>query len=135
MADAGLIVLVSFISPFRSEREMARSLLEAGEFVEIFIDTPLNICEQRDPKGLYKKARAGEIANFTGIDSNYEAPIDPELRLDTTKLSVNASKSEIIEYLRNKGNCVNGSHRVGEFPCPLGKTLTEWLFWNYATGT
>ena len=82
---------------------MARSLLEAGEFVEIFIDTPLNICEQRDPKGLYKKARAGEIANFTGIDSNYEAPIDPELRLDTTKLSVNASKSEIIEYLRNKG--------------------------------
>ncbi|MEC8775384.1 MAG: adenylyl-sulfate kinase, partial [Pseudomonadota bacterium] len=102
-ADAGLIVLVSFISPFRSEREMARSLLEAGEFVEIFIDTPLNICEQRDPKGLYVKARAGEIANFTGIDSNYEAPIDPELRLDTTKLSVDASKSEIIEYLRNKG--------------------------------
>ncbi|MEC8197950.1 MAG: sulfate adenylyltransferase subunit CysN [Pseudomonadota bacterium] len=102
-ADAGLIVLVSFISPFRSEREMARSLLEAGEFVEIFIDTPLDICEQRDPKGLYVKARAGEIANFTGIDSNYEAPIDPELRLDTTKLSVDASKSEIIEYLRNKG--------------------------------
>ena len=82
---------------------MARSLLEAGEFVEIFIDTPLDICEQRDPKGLYVKARAGEIANFTGIDSNYEAPIDPELRLDTTKLSVDASKSEIIEYLRNKG--------------------------------
>ena len=81
---------------------MARSLLEAGEFVEIFIDTPLNICEQRDPKGLYKKARAGEIANFTGIDSNYEAPIDPELRLDTTKLSVDASKSEIIEHLRKK---------------------------------
>ena len=82
---------------------MARSLLEAGEFVEIFVDTPLDICEQRDPKGLYVKARAGEIANFTGIDSNYEAPIDPELRLDTTKLSVDASKSEIIEYLRNKG--------------------------------
>lgn len=102
-ADAGLIVLVSFISPFRSEREMARSLLEAGEFVEIFLDTPLDICEQRDPKGLYVKARAGEIANFTGIDSNYEAPTDPELRLDTTKLSVDASKSEIIEYLRNKG--------------------------------
>ena len=102
-ADAGLIVLVSFISPFRSEREMARSLLEAGEFVEIFVNTPLDICEQRDPKGLYVKARAGEIANFTGIDSNYEAPMDPELRLDTTKLSVDASKSEIIEYLRNKG--------------------------------
>ena len=82
---------------------MARSLLEAGEFVEIFVDTPLDICEQRDPKGLYVKARAGEIANFTGIDSKYEAPIDPELRLDTTKLSVDASKSEIIEYLRNKG--------------------------------
>ena len=82
---------------------MARSLLEAGEFVEIFVNTPLDICEQRDPKGLYVKARAGEIANFTGIDSNYEAPIDPELRLDTTKLSVDASKSEIIEYLRNKG--------------------------------
>ena len=82
---------------------MARSLLEAGEFVEIFVNTPLDICEQRDPKGLYVKARAGEIANFTGIDSNYEAPMDPELRLDTTKLSVDASKSEIIEYLRNKG--------------------------------
>ena len=82
---------------------MARSLLEAGEFVEIFVDTPLDICEQRDPKGLYVKARAGEIANFTGIDSNYEAPTDPELRLDTTKLSVDASTSEIIEYLRNKG--------------------------------
>ena len=82
---------------------MARSLLEAGEFVEIFVDTPLDICEQRDPKGLYVKARAGEIANFTGIDSNYEAPIDPELRLDTTKLSIDAPKSEIIEYLRNKG--------------------------------
>jgi len=102
-ADAGLIVLVSFISPFRSERDMARNLLEDGEFVEIFVDTPLDVCETRDPKGLYEKARAGEIANFTGIDSSYEAPDAPELRLETTKLSVDASASEIIEYLRGKG--------------------------------
>ena len=83
MSDAGLITLVSFISPFRDERQMARNLMADGEFVEIHVDTPLNVAEQRDVKGLYKKARAGEIKNFTGIDSPYEPPLDPELRINT----------------------------------------------------
>ena len=81
MADAGLIVLISFISPFRSEREMARSLFDEGEFLEVFVDTPLKICAKRDPKGLYKKAKAGEIKNFTGIDSPYENPENPDIHL------------------------------------------------------
>ena len=99
LTDAGLIVLVSFISPFRSERRMARDLMEAGEFHEVFVDTPLEICEQRDPKGLYKKARAGQIANFTGIDSPYEAPESPEVRLDTTKMSAEDCAERILDYL------------------------------------
>jgi bifunctional enzyme CysN/CysC len=74
-----MIVLVSFISPFKSERQMARDLLEPGEFVEVYVNTPLETCEERDPKGLYKKARAGELKNFTGIDSDYEAPENPEI--------------------------------------------------------
>ncbi|MDX2263552.1 MAG: sulfate adenylyltransferase subunit CysN [Hyphomicrobiales bacterium] len=82
MVDAGLIVMVSFISPFRAERRMARELFAEGEFIEVFVDTPLEVCEARDVKGLYKKARAGQIANFTGISSAYEAPVTPELRLD-----------------------------------------------------
>lgn len=99
MVDAGLIVLVSFISPFRSERDMARELLEEGEFVEIYVNTPLDVCEDRDPKGLYKKARAGQIQNFTGIDSDYEAPLKPEIELDAGKKSVDALVDEIIAYL------------------------------------
>jgi len=99
MTDAGLIVLVSFISPFRSERRMARELLPAGEFHEIFVDTPLEVCEQRDPKGLYKKARAGEIANFTGIDSPYEAPETPEIHIETAKQGPEESAKRITEYL------------------------------------
>ena len=87
MADAGLIVLVSFISPFRSERRLARDLLPEGEFIEVFIDAPLAVAEGRDPKGLYKKARRGEIKHFTGIDSPYEAPENAELHIDTTKLT------------------------------------------------
>jgi len=83
MADAGLIVMTAFISPFRAERRMAREMFEPGEFVEIFVDTPLDIAEQRDPKGLYRKARRGELPNFTGIDSPYEAPDKPEFRLNT----------------------------------------------------
>src|SRR5690606_34043716 len=82
--DAGLIVLVSFISPFRAERQMARGMFEEGEFVEVFVDTPLEVAEQRDVKGLYAKARAGEIKNFTGIDSEYERPDHAEHILDTT---------------------------------------------------
>jgi bifunctional enzyme CysN/CysC len=81
MVDAGLIVLVSFISPFRSERRMARSLFAEGEFVEVFVDTPIEECERRDTKGLYAKARRGELTNFTGIDSPYEVPERPEIRL------------------------------------------------------
>jgi len=101
--ESGLIVLVSFISPFRSEREMARRMMEDGEFIEIFVDTPLALCEARDPKGLYEKARAGEIANFTGIDSPYEPPVDPELRLETAELSVEESASALVRYIRERG--------------------------------
>ncbi len=103
MVDAGLIVLVSFISPFRSERLMARELVGQGEFVEIFVDTPLAVAETRDVKGLYAKARRGEIKNFTGIDSDYEAPEKPELRLDTTKLTPEEAAQAIITHLTRGG--------------------------------
>jgi bifunctional enzyme CysN/CysC len=103
MVDAGLIVLAAFISPFRSERRMARDLLAAGEFIEIFVDTPLAVAEQRDPKGLYKKARRGEIKNFTGIDSPYEVPEAAEIAIETEKLSAEAAADRVIEYLRNAG--------------------------------
>jgi bifunctional enzyme CysN/CysC len=103
MTDAGLIVLVSFISPFRAERQLARSLLKAGEFIEIFVDLPLSVAEKRDPKGLYRKARAGQIKNFTGIDSAYERPESPELRLDTSQLSPEQASEAVIEHLRTAG--------------------------------
>jgi bifunctional enzyme CysN/CysC len=103
MVDAGLIVMVSFISPFRSERRMARSLVEAGEFIEVFVDTPLAQAEARDVKGLYKKARRGELKNFTGIDSPYEAPENPELHLDTVRLTPEAAALRVIEHLRETG--------------------------------
>ena len=99
MCDAGLIVITAFISPFRSERDMARSLFQFGEFKEIFISTPLNIAEQRDPKGLYKKARKGEIPNFTGINSPYEKPLNPELSLDTSKTSITQCVKKIREII------------------------------------
>jgi bifunctional enzyme CysN/CysC len=102
MADAGLIVLVSFISPFRSERALARSLAEPGEFFEIFVDTPLNVAEARDVKGLYKKARAGVLKNFTGIDSPYEAPEDPEIRIDTTKMSEAEAAEAIVARIMRR---------------------------------
>ncbi|GAC1671222.1 MAG: hypothetical protein NVS9B2_17810 [Steroidobacteraceae bacterium] len=103
MVDAGLIVMVSFISPFRSERRMARALVAPGEFIEIFVDTPLPMAEARDAKGLYKKARRGELKNFTGIDSPYEAPENPEVRLDTSELSPEAAAARIIAHLREAG--------------------------------
>jgi bifunctional enzyme CysN/CysC len=103
MVDAGLIVLVSFISPFRSERRMARALVAAGEFMEVFVDTPLALAEARDAKGLYKKARRGELKNFTGIDSPYEAPEDAEIRLDTTQLTPEAAALRVIAQLRETG--------------------------------
>ena len=102
MADAGLIVLVSFISPFRSERQMARNLMQDGEFVEIFIDTPIEVAEERDVKGLYKKARAGEIKNFTGIDSPYEAPVDPEITIQTLEQSPDESADLILRWLQQQ---------------------------------
>ena len=104
MVDAGLIVMVSFISPFRSERRMARGLVEAGEFIEVFVDTPLALAEARDVKGLYKKARRGELKNFTGIDSPYEAPENPEVHLDTGQLTPEAAAVRVIKYLREAGN-------------------------------
>ena len=100
MVDAGLIVLVSFISPFRSERRMARALFGAGEFVEVFVDTPLAVAEARDPKGLYRRARRGELENFTGIDSPYEAPEHPELRIDTTTTPAEVAADLIVELVR-----------------------------------
>jgi bifunctional enzyme CysN/CysC len=96
MTDAGLIVITAFISPYRSERDMVRALLPEGEFIEIFVDTSLEICEQRDPKGLYKKARAGQIPNFTGINSPYEAPLQPELVIDTSTSSIEESVKRVM---------------------------------------
>jgi len=103
MVDAGLIVIVSFISPFRSERRMARGLVEAGEFIEVFVDTPLSLAEARDAKGLYKKARRGELKNFTGIDSPYEAPEDAEIHLHTAVLTPEAAALQVIAHLREAG--------------------------------
>jgi bifunctional enzyme CysN/CysC len=103
MSDAGLITLVSFISPFRAERQMARNMMEDGEFIEIHVDTPLEIAEQRDVKGLYKKARSGEIKNFTGISSPYEPPVKPELRIDTVNRSPEDAAEEILDYLKEHG--------------------------------
>ena len=102
MADAGLIVFCSFISPFRAERRMVRELLDAGEFIEVFVDTPLDIAEQRDVKGLYRKAREGKIKNFTGIDSPYEPPEAPELHIDTTGLSAEAAADRIVAMLQSR---------------------------------
>ncbi|HUF87467.1 MAG TPA: sulfate adenylyltransferase subunit CysN [Thermohalobaculum sp.] len=103
MVEAGLIVLVSFISPFRSERRLARSLVEPDEFVEIYVDAPLEVAEARDPKGLYAKARAGQIRNFTGIDSPYEPPLGAEIRVDTAKASPEESAEQIVAWLEEKG--------------------------------
>ena len=97
MLDAGLIVLVSFISPFRSERRMAREMFADGEFVEVFVDAPLKLCEQRDVKGLYLKARQGLLKNFTGIDSPYEFPIEPDIHLDTVRMSPEQCVRAIID--------------------------------------
>ncbi len=98
-ADAGLIVMSAFISPFTSDRRLVRKLFPAGEFIEVYMDTPLATCEERDPKGLYQKARSGEIRHFTGIDSPYEVPAHPEIRLDTSRHSVEACVDSLIAYL------------------------------------
>ena len=100
--DAGIIVSTAFISPFQSDRQQARDLLVEGEFLEVFIDTPIEVCEQRDPKGLYKKARAGEIKNFTGIDSTYEAPVNAEIHVKTAEQSIEQCVEQIVSYLVEK---------------------------------
>ena len=102
MADAGLIVLVSFISPFRAERALARSLMPDGDFVEVHVDTPLEVAETRDVKGLYAKARAGELKNFTGIDSPYEPPETPEIRIDTTRVEATEAAETITAWLEGE---------------------------------
>jgi bifunctional enzyme CysN/CysC len=103
MADAGLVVLVSFISPFRAERELARDRADDIDFVEVFVDTPLEVAEQRDPKGLYAKARRGEMRNFTGIDSPYEAPEQPDVRIDTTIGSAADAAERLLVELQRRG--------------------------------
>ncbi|AOE50152.1 adenylyl-sulfate kinase [Kangiella sediminilitoris] len=99
--DSGLIVLSAFISPFKADRQQVRDLFEKGQFIEVFVDTPLEICEQRDPKGLYKKARSGEIKNFTGLDSPYEKPEKADIHLKTDGKTIEALAQEVINYLRH----------------------------------
>jgi adenylylsulfate kinase len=99
MMDAGVVVLSAFISPFRSDRQQVKNIVGAENFVEVFVDAPLEICEQRDVKGLYKKARAGEVKNFTGIDSPYEAPQSPDIHIRTDELSVNQSIEKLLTFI------------------------------------
>jgi len=98
--DSGLVVVTAFISPFEKDRRMVREMAMAGQFVEVFIDVPLTVCEQRDPKGLYKKARAGEIKDFTGIDSPYEAPVNPELDVINEGISIEEAAKQVVDYLK-----------------------------------
>jgi adenylylsulfate kinase len=101
--DSGTVIITAFISPFKADRDYCRSLLETGEFVEVFVDTPLEVCEQRDPKGLYKKARSGDISNFTGIDSAYEAPEAPEVHLQYADESPEETAQRLFDLLVAKG--------------------------------
>ena len=100
--DAGMITFVAFISPYRKDRERARSILEDGEFIEVYVKCPVDICEQRDPKGLYQKAKKGEIKEFTGVSAPYEEPLDPEIVLETDRLAVEESVKKIIDYLEDR---------------------------------
>lgn len=102
-AEAGMIALTAFISPYRIDRDRVRQSLPEGDFIEIFVDAPLEVCEQRDPKGLYKKARAGELKGFTGIDDPYEAPEKPELVLDAAKNTPEQLAKQVMDYLKEKG--------------------------------
>ena len=99
--DAGLVVSTAFISPFKADRDQARSIVNEGEFVEVFIDTPLAVCESRDPKGLYKKARAGEIPNFTGISSAFDVPENPDIHVKTAEQTIEQCAGQIVDYLIN----------------------------------
>ncbi len=101
--DAGLVVITAFISPYKRDRELAKTIIGKDEFIEVYVKCPLDICEQRDPKGLYKKARTGEIKNFTGISDPYEEPDNPDIVLETDKLTVSECVDEIIDYIKSKG--------------------------------
>jgi len=101
-ADAGIIAMTAFISPYRADRGKARNLHEPENFIEVFVDAPLNVLEERDPKGLYKKARAGEIPEFTGISAPYQAPENPEIHLDTSKMNIEECADAVIQYLEEK---------------------------------
>jgi adenylylsulfate kinase len=111
--DTGVLVFTSFISPYRADRDAARALFDEGDFIEIHVAASVEVCEQRDPKGLYQKARDGEIPEFTGVSAPYEAPVNPELILDTGSLSVEESVARIIEYLEEK-NYLSPDSRAGE---------------------
>lgn len=101
--DANMITITAFISPYRQDRDNVRKLLKDGEFIEIYVKCPLEVCEQRDTKGLYKKARAGEVKEFTGISAPYEEPLNPELMIDTSKMTVEESTRTVLNYLEGKG--------------------------------
>ena len=115
--DAGLIVLSAFISPFRADRRMVRKLVGEMEFVEVHMDTPIATCEQRDPIGLYKKARLGEIKNFTGIDSEYETPENSEITIDTSIMSIEECADAIIDYLKAKQYLPSLAKQKSEADC------------------
>lgn len=101
--DAGIITITAFISPYREDRDAVRKLLDNGEFIEVYVKCPLDVCEERDTKGLYKKARAGEVKDFTGISAPYEEPLNPELTIDSSKLTVEESTRTVLNYLEEKG--------------------------------
>jgi adenylylsulfate kinase len=103
MCDAGLVTLTAFVSPYRSDRDAVRATLAPGDFIEVFVDAPLEVCEARDPKGLYQKARAGQIKNFTGIDAPYEPPVEPQLVLKSAEFSPEALAEEVLRYLTEAG--------------------------------
>ena len=103
LADAGLICIAAFISPYRADRDQVRALMAEGDFMEVFVDCPVEVCERRDPKGLYKKARAGQIPEFTGISAPYEEPLAPEVTLHTDRESEDESLGHLLQYLERKG--------------------------------
>jgi adenylyl-sulfate kinase len=108
MVDAGLLVIAALISPFRAEREAARARFAAGEFIEVFVDAPLAVCEARDPKGLYRRARCGEIPGFTGIDSPYEPPLSPELHIESSRVTPHEATMALLDCLAGRGLCRRG---------------------------
>lgn len=110
MVDAGLVVITALISPFRAEREAARARFAPGEFVEVFVDAPLSVCEARDPKGLYRRARRGEIRSFTGLDSAYEPPLAPDVRIDSVRMPAQEAADYLIAHLAQKGFLSGSTH-------------------------